>query len=168
MDTLRLSQAHKGHAARVIAALLCALLLLTPALALGEEALVTLTPYEQELLDTINTERERQGFVPLAVDPLLQQASRIRVHESIVRFSHNRPDTTAWKTVFDQMGIHAQERAENLAQDAESPREAFYAWMKSKSHRENMLNPDYTHIGLSSTTDEKGNLYWNLLVMLPE
>lgn len=126
-----------------------------------------LSPYEEELLTLINAERTRNGLEPLVEDVMLTQAARIRAREATVRFSHSRPDKTEWKTVFEELGIHAQERGENLAMQQELPEEVFASWMKSKNHRENMLNPNYTHAGVSYA-EADGDLYWSLLVILPE
>ena len=50
---------------------------------------------------------------------------------------------------------------------SETPKDAFDGWMKSKSHRENMLNPEYTKAGLASATGADGTTYYNLLLITP-
>lgn len=156
---------HPRSLRSILCVVLCACCLLGLALPAQAQNLDT---YEQELLDLINAERTRQGSVALEVDPLLQQCARIRAQESVERFSHKRPDTTAWSTVFEQVGVEAVLHSENLANEQETPKNAFDGWMKSKSHRENMLNPEYTRVGLASAVDDKGMPYYCLLLIIPE
>lgn len=152
-----------SRAGKLTALLLCLALLL----GFGLSSAQAFTAYEQEVLDLINAERARQGIEPLTEDPILQQCSRIRAQEIVISFSHKRPDGTAWKTVFDQVGFTAELHSENLAGEHETPKDAFDGWMKSKSHRENMLNPEYTRVGLCSAEGDKGYTFYNLLLATP-
>ncbi|RKJ31924.1 CAP domain-containing protein, partial [Butyricicoccus sp. 1XD8-22] len=41
-----------------------------------------------------------------------------------------------------------------------SPKEVVAAWMESAGHRENILRPQYTNIGVAFKKSNDGNFYW--------
>ncbi len=47
---------------------------------------------------------------------------------------------------------------ENIARYLSTPEEAMKAWMASDTHRENMLKPTYTHIGVAIKKDDNGKI----------
>lgn len=160
-----LTSANASRKPLVFALACVTVLLLSLLLAPAAQAL---NVFEQEALDMINAERESLGYAPMAEDPMLSYAARIRAQEATEVFSHKRPDKTQWKTIFDDLQIAATERSENLAKEHDTPKSVVYdGWMKSKMHRENMLNPVYTHVGLSYVEDANGHLYWCMLMTVP-
>jgi uncharacterized protein YkwD len=49
---------------------------------------------------------------------------------------------------------------ENIAWNQKTPEEAVKAWMDSPGHRENIVEPRYTEIGVAVMKNEKGERYW--------
>ena len=99
---------------------------------------------QQELiLELQNTYRVQAGLKPLTVTVELQTAADIRVEEAARYFSHRRPDGSDWWTV-DPTYVYG----ENLANGYNSAAEIVNAWMTSRSHRYNMMNPEYTTCGI--------------------
>ncbi|WP_296649299.1 CAP domain-containing protein [Romboutsia sp. 13368] len=41
-----------------------------------------------------------------------------------------------------------------------TPKEVVNAWMNSKGHRENILNPNFTTLGVGIAKDSNGSIYW--------
>jgi uncharacterized protein YkwD len=69
------------------------------------------------------------------------------------------------KTPFDRLrdsGYQFAKGGENIAAgDAEVTLPAVMeAWMKSKSHRENILLPEFTQLGLGLARDQAGHIYY--------
>ena len=63
-------------------------------------------------------------------------------------FSHTSP---TYGSPFDMMkayGISYKSAGENIAMGQRSPEEVVQAWMNSQGHRENIMNPNFTHIGV--------------------
>lgn len=89
------------------------------------------------ILDLINRERFKAGLKPLSYRMDIQKASDLRAKEASVCWSHSRPDGTPYYSADDRI------YGENLAKGYKTPQEIVMAWMKSKSHRANILNPDY-------------------------
>ncbi|MBO1915365.1 hypothetical protein J4G37_62370, partial [Microvirga sp. 3-52] len=72
-------------------------------------------------------------------------------------FSHTSP---TYGSPFDQMkqfGVSYSAAGENIAMGQRTPAEVVKAWMDSPGHRENILKPGFTHIGIGY--DSNGN-YW--------
>jgi uncharacterized protein YkwD len=77
------------------------------------------------------------------------------------------------KTAFDRMRDAKYlflMGAENIAAcDAKvSLPELMVAWMESKLHRENILGPNYTDIGLGMARDKNGHVYYTQVFTKPQ
>lgn len=63
-------------------------------------------------------------------------------------FSHTSP---TYGSPFDMMrdfGVNYKSAGENIAQGQQDPQEVVKAWMNSEGHRKNILNKNFTHIGV--------------------
>ncbi len=128
---------------------------------------------EQELYDAINAERASAGLSPLALDSALQGLARERSQDMASRgyFSHTTPEG---RSVFDLMterGIAFGWAGENLARnnypDAESAQVAISDLMASSAHRDNILHPNYTIIGVGLVSDGSGMKYFTMIFVGP-
>ena len=61
-------------------------------------------------------------------------------------FSHDSPDET-WKQRFNRYGIRGK-RGENIANSDSDPEGALSVWMRSRTHRRNILNARYMSTGV--------------------
>ncbi|MFJ5963620.1 CAP domain-containing protein [Bacillus sp. NPDC093026] len=119
----------------------------------------SLNAFEKEVVDLTNKERAKQGLKALTVDSKLSKSARAKSQDMKDKnyFSHTSP---TYGSPFDQMktfGITYKTAGENIAQGQRSPQEVVTAWMNSEGHRANILNKNYTHIGVGYVKD--GN-YW--------
>ncbi len=65
--------------------------------------------------------------------------------------------------------------AENIALCSANPNKVLEEWMKSPPHRQNLLNPCFTHLGIAfaPTVEEAGSdqfdhaVYWTALLACP-
>lgn len=121
------------------------------------------------MLDAINAERAANGLAALQPDQTLTQIARMRSDDMLRRgyFDHYTPEGT---TVFDMLaeyGVPYAHAGENLAFDtypaSESVSIAMQALMTSPSHRANILNADYTLIGVGLATDASGVHYYTMV-----
>lgn len=129
----------------------------TPATKTGSSKL---TAAEQQMLKLLNDARVQNNLSPLIVDMELTNIARIKAQDMIDNnyFSHNSPK---YGDPFDMMkafGIKYVMAGENIAgnQDVQNAQNAL---MNSPGHRANILNPDFTHIGLGI---QKGGPYGNM------
>ncbi|WP_010651469.1 CAP domain-containing protein [Oceanobacillus massiliensis] len=118
-----------------------------------------LSQFEQEVVELTNQERAKQGLAPLEIDTELSKVAREKSNDMATNnyFDHNSP---TYGSPFDMMksfGISYSTAGENIAQGQRTPEEVVNAWMNSEGHRANILNGDYTHIGVGYV--EQGN-HW--------
>lgn len=109
-----------------------------------------LTQDEQEMLELINNERALQGLEPLEADVRLTKIARYHSQEMIDLnyFSHVSPRLGSLMNRLKTIGVKGQEgQGENIVASS-SIELAFVQLMTSPEHKENMLNPNYTHIGI--------------------
>lgn len=111
-------------------------------------------PYTSaEIISLTNVVRQSEGLPPLHPDPLLTQAAQNKANAMIVAgsWSHNTPNATSWQFL-DEVGYHYRVAGENLARNFDDPRQVIQGWLNSPSHKNNLLNQNYTHIGVAVAT----------------
>lgn len=114
---------------------------------------------EERVVRLTNEERKKYGLAALQMDKPLMAAAReksedMRKHNY---FSHTSP---TFGSPFDRMralGISYKYAGENIAYGQRSAEDVVKAWMNSKGHRENILNPNFTHIGVGYV--KNGNIW---------
>jgi uncharacterized protein YkwD len=106
--------------------------------------------YDHRIIDLINNERESRDLGRLAVCSLLQESAKAKNRHMVKYdyFAHTSPNGTEWyefidRSEFVKMG---ENLAKNFRHDWEKQHQA---WMKSEGHRDNILNKNWTCIGLS-------------------
>lgn len=119
----------------------------------------SLDEFEQEVVSLTNDEREENGLEPLEADDELSDMARDKSEDmnSNDYFDHNSPTYGSPFDMMDDYDIDRSTAGENIAHGQKSAEEVVDGWMNSEGHRENILNPDFTHIGVGY--EENGN-YW--------
>lgn len=112
-----------------------------------------LTPAEQQMFNLVNQERANAGLPPLQIDYPLVRIARMKSQDMVDNhyFGHNSP---TYGSPFDMMksaGITYSYAGENIA-GAPSVQSAHTSLMNSPGHRANILNPNYTRIGIGIVT----------------
>lgn len=109
--------------------------------------------FEVQLADLINQERGNEGISPLVYQSPLAAASRGHSHDMACNsfFSHTGSDSSSPASRAVDQGYSFTTIGENIYAGSgpyNSPDQAFNAWMNSPGHRTNMLNPEFTEIGV--------------------
>jgi uncharacterized protein YkwD len=105
----------------------------------------------EDVVRFTNEERAAEGLSGLKIDKALMKAAAQRARECASRYSHDRPDGSKCFTVLEEYGVSYSSAAENIYQDnfeRPSGARAVGGWMNSPGHRANILDGDYTHIGV--------------------
>jgi len=123
-----------------------------------------LSQYEREVVELTNNERTNNGLAPLQIDEELSVVAREKSDDMSARnyFDHNSP---TYGSPFDMMrsyGISYKAAGENIAKGQRTPEEVVNAWMNSPGHRENILNGNFTHIGVGFV--EQGNHWTQMFI----
>ena len=102
----------------------------------------------------INRERIARGIEPLILNERLINAAQNKAEDMRDKnyFSHISPiDGREWKEFIADSGYTYQEAGENLANGYDQVGQMVEAWLKSPSHKENMLNPNVNETGFGIT-----------------
>lgn len=114
---------------------------------------------ENQILAELNAHRAANGLAPVAMTDDLRETARIRSVEIAYMFSHSRPDGSRCFTAFPS---NYAARAENIAAGSSSASTIMELWRNSNGHNANMLNPDYTHVGIgcfvATSNDNAGGM----------
>jgi uncharacterized YkwD family protein len=115
--------------------------------------------FEQQVLDLTNQERAKYGVPALKLDVELSKVAREKSRDMQAKgyFDHNSPTYGSPFDMMKKFGISYRTAGENIAMGQQSPQEVVNAWMNSEGHRKNILNANYTHIGIGHVA--QGN-YW--------
>ena len=110
--------------------------------------------YASQVITLLNEQRVNNGLSPLTADSTLTAAAMQRAAETVIYFSHTRPDGSRCFTAFD-----GSWRGENIAAGQADPDEVITGWMNSTGHRKNILEANYTGVGVGCF-NYKGINFW--------
>lgn len=133
---------------------------------------VSIDAVRQEVLRLTNKEREKAGLSVLVTHGLLQQVADAYAMDMATRdfFAHRDPDGDSSVDRIRAIGYldepcdctWSYATGENIAKGQKTAAEVVKDWMNSPAHRENILNPRYTQIGIGFYdgywTQEFGNV----------
>lgn len=124
------------------------------------------TAFEQEVIELLNQERVRLGLRPLEIDPYLVQAARIKGEDMVKNgyYGHESPTYGYSPTLLSSFGIPYKRSRENLTV-AGSPIMAHESWMSSPKHKDNMLKPYWTHVGVGVVPRQSGSSSYGYYVV---
>ena len=118
--------------------------------------------YQQQVLDLVNAERTKRGISALTLDSNLSSVATKKSQDMVNKnyFDHTSPTYGSPFDMMKQFGISYRTAGENIAKGQKTPQEVVTAWMNSEGHRKNILNPNFTNLGVGITKDSKGTTYW--------
>ncbi|MBI2192985.1 MAG: hypothetical protein HYU36_13485 [Planctomycetes bacterium] len=126
------------------------------------------SPEESEMWKLVNADRAKFGFKPLELDRRLSALARRHSMDMVENhfFAHESPTTGEPKDRFFKAAIAAEKFAENIAHNS-TIKMAEVGLMNSPGHRKNLLDPDFTHIGIGIVNGADGHFYVTQNFMKP-
>lgn len=117
---------------------------------------------EKTILDLTNKTRAAKDLPPLTVNAVLTNVAR--AHSANMAKQDKMDHELDGKNPSDRVkaaGYKYSWTGENIAmgENVTIP-EIFEGWMKSKGHRENILNEHYREIGIGIARNDKGKVYY--------
>ena len=113
--------------------------------------------YAFQVLEIVNKERAGVGASPLTMDKDLLSAAMLRTAETVVSFSHTRPNGEMCYTASSKMS------GENIAMGSGgasgTPAQVMNQWMNSPGHKSNILDTSFQTIGIGCLVTSSGT-YW--------
>lgn len=123
---------------------------------------ITVKAQEDEVVELVNKERVRRGLQTLKPHWEIARVARYKSQDMINKgyFDHYSPTFGSPFKMMESFQIKFSAAAENIARGQRTPTEVMNAWMNSTGHRNNILSPVYTHIGVGLAKDKNGVCYW--------
>lgn len=103
-----------------------------------------------QILEETNKYRASKGVSSLILDDTMTMAANIRALEMAWgdKLSHTRPDGRSCFTIFDDIDLISYYSGENIAWGQKNGTSAATWWYNSPGHYANMINENYTKIGI--------------------
>lgn len=108
--------------------------------------------YPTMLVQMTNQDRIASGMRPLAVSPTLERAAYLKVQDMVANnyFAHTSPAGVSPWYWFREVGYTFRFAGENLAVNFTESTDVQQAWLNSPAHRANVLNPNFTEMGIAT------------------
>lgn len=118
---------------------------------------------DQAIIDQTNAERTQRGLNPLAVNVQLSNAAKMHAHNmaSYGELSHelNIKGQGSLTDRLNVAGYQYRAAGENIAWNYQS-QSVVEGWMNSSGHRRNILNKNFTEIGVGVAITDSGEPYY--------
>lgn len=103
-----------------------------------------------QVIDLTNQARKNAGLAPLIKDGNLTKAAQAKSIDMRENNSmeHESPQYGGLGGILNQHGVSYSMAGENIAHGQPSPEAVVEVWMNSADHQANILNPNFTHIGV--------------------
>lgn len=110
--------------------------------------------YGAVLVNLTNQNRVAANVSELAVSPILEKAAQMKADDMASKgyFAHDTPDGKNPWYWFEQAGYEYTYAGENLAVNFQNSEDIETAWMNSRGHFLNIMNPKFTEIGIATST----------------
>lgn len=125
--------------------------------------------FEIEVIRLVNVERAKHGLKPLKENWELSRVARYKSNDMRDRgyFSHTSPTYGSPFNMMKNFGIRYTAAGENIARGQRTAAQVMNGWMNSPGHRRNILNPNFTEIGVGYAAGSRGP-YWTQMFIRPQ
>ncbi|WP_068700167.1 CAP domain-containing protein [Paenibacillus yonginensis] len=106
--------------------------------------------FVKQVISLVNQERAKENLKPLTEDSALSNMALVKAKDMSQNnyFDHNSPTYGSPFDMMKQFNISFSYAGENIAKGQKTPQEVMTAWMNSAGHRANIMNANYTVIGV--------------------
>src|SRR3989344_3688067 len=104
------------------------------------------------LIGLANDDRATNNLLPLKINPILVLAAELKAQDMALKsyFAHTSPEGISPWFWFGKAGYNFAYAGENLAIDFSESADVNSAWMNSPGHRANIMNKNFTEIGIAT------------------
>ena len=124
---------------------------------------------EDRLIVLMNQTRAKAGLSPLKPSRPLGEAARAHSREMSAGnfFSHTNPAGVGPLERLERAGYPWKAFGENIGCGQDSPEKILLFWMNSSDHRDSILDPAYTEVGIGLVRGGECRTYWTALFARP-
>jgi hypothetical protein len=120
------------------------------------------------IVELTNKERIAQGLPELKRNSVLDLTAKLKAEDMLKNnyFAHTSPDGIKPWHWFKEAGYNYTFAGENLAMNFIEAEDAMQAWMKSPSHKENIMSKNYEDIGVAVVVGQLEGYQTTLVVQV--
>ena len=120
------------------------------------------TEFQKSIVQLVNKERAAVGLNALAENGDLDKVASLKSQDmvNLNYFDHTSPTYGSPFDMLTQFGIQYSYAGENIAYGQTSPEDVMNGWMNSPGHRANILNSNFTQIGVGVAKKANGQYVW--------
>ena len=120
----------------------------------------------KKVFDLTNQERKNQNLFPLHYNSTLSLSASKKANDMFAHnyWAHNSPSGNVPWDFFKEVGYEYSVAGENLAKDFYSPEDVLDAWMRSPTHRANIVNNKYREIGIAVVNGTLNGIQTTLVI----
>ncbi len=124
----------------------------------------TMSSDESRILQLVNAERAKAGAKALSSSSDCTKLARMKSQDMVDNnyFSHQSPTYGSPFDMLKSNNVSYMYAGENIAMN-QSAEAAFKAWMNSEGHRKNILNPNFTELGVGIAPKGNGSYIYTQL-----
>lgn len=121
------------------------------------------------ILKLVNQERQKAGVPALTLSQKLTDIANTKAQDMADKnyFSHQSPTYGSPFDMLKHFGVSYSYAGENIAAGQKSAQEVMQSWMNSSGHRANILNKNYTQLGVGYTEGGQYGTEWVQLFIKP-
>jgi len=118
--------------------------------------------FQKKVIEIVNKERVKAGLISLAENADSDKIATLKSEDMVKLnyFSHTSPTYGSPFEMLTHFNIKYSAAGENIAYGQSTPDEVMTAWMNSPGHRANILNSNFTQIGVGIALKANGQLVW--------
>lgn len=123
------------------------------------------TDYQEIILTKINTERAKYNLKPMILNESISNLAIIKSNDMAKNnyFSHISKKYGSPFDMLKKENIKYFGAGENIAKGQKNEDEVMKSWLESKGHRKNILNPNFTEVGIGKDTYSK-NIWTQIFI----
>ena len=124
---------------------------------------------QREILNLVNAERKKNGLKELTLSHTLNGIAGEKAFDMKEKnyFSHTSPTYGSPFEMLQHFGVKYSYAGENIASGQKTSKEVMQSWLNSSGHRANILNPNYTELGVGYVEGGTYGTYWVQLFIKP-
>jgi len=121
------------------------------------------------ILKLVNQERSKAGVPALTLSTKLTDIANTKAQDMADKnyFSHDSPTYGSPFDMLKHFGVSYSYAGENIAAGQKSAQEVMQSWMNSSGHKANILNKNYTQLGVGYTEGGQYGTEWVQLFIRP-
>jgi len=118
--------------------------------------------FQKKVIEIVNRERATAGLNSLSENADSDKIATLKSEDMVKLnyFSHQSPTYGSPFDMLTHFNISYTAAGENIAYGQSTPDEVMTAWMNSPGHRANILNINFTQIGVGIALKANGQLVW--------